>query len=108
MAAFLQYQVPPDKPIRIEPTELECLELSSASVKQESSTSQFGLPASKALESLQALQLKKSYAALHSQIDYAAKCVSDPKYTLLQSRELLKYFAVNLYPKDSFLSALDT
>lgn len=102
MMAYLQRQVPANEPIRIEPTDME----SSDSCSPASSSSMSS--AAKALENLKALQQKKLYSALHSQIDYAAKCVSDPKYTFLQSREVLKYFAAVLYPKDSFLSALDT
>lgn len=103
MIAYLQYQVPADQPIRIEPTDMESPNSSSTSTSPTSISS-----AGKALENLKALQQKKMYSALYSQIDYAAKCVSDPKYTILQSREVLKYFAVVLYPKDSYLSALDT
>lgn len=101
--AYLQYQVPANQPIRIEPTDMENSDSSTSPTSSASMSS-----AAKALENLKALQQKKLYSALHSQIDYAAKCVSDPKYTFLQSREVLKYFAAVLYPKDSFLSALDT
>lgn len=111
MSTFILYQLPENSPIRLEPMDCHHLFCVSDDSKtggsksnQEPSISKSAL---KAMENLKALLQKKLYTALQSQVNYAVKCILDPSYSLSESRKLLRYFSITLYPKESYLSALD-
>lgn len=113
MAAFLLLQMPEKGTLRLEllapgslPPTNSTASPSFKHISYDSSKPHPSSGAIKALENLRNLTYNKSYAALKSQVDCAVNHCLNPRFCLLESRDVLKELALQVFPNHAYLHVL--
>ncbi|GBM18103.1 Retrovirus-related Pol polyprotein from transposon TNT 1-94 [Araneus ventricosus] len=110
VVAFILLQIPLNASIRLQPMDpglLCAAEMKSIPVISPKSMEPSPSPAAvEALKNVKILLKNKPYSALRDLVNSAIEFVVDPSHALSESRNLLKEYALHVFPKQYYLYAL--